>query len=363
MTLSFTHDTLGQRVVLEAGKVAENVVADVRERQCSKVFLIADGSALAVGDLLQAEGLPVARRWDEVIQHVPTELAERARKAASEAGADCVVSVGGGSATGLAKAIALTSGVPIVAVPTTYAGSEATAMWGLTDDATKRTGTDPVVLPATVVYDPELLVSLPGDLAVASGLNALAHAVDALWAPKADPIATALALEGSRGLALGLPKVAADGRDVDGVAQTLYGAYLAAVSFATTGSGLHHKICHVLGGTFNLPHAPTHAVVLPYVLAFNESSVPELADRLAAVLVEGGSASGVSATEALERLRERTDAPRDLAAVGFTRDGIPDAVRRIVDAAPSSNPRPATPENMTQLLEAALTGADPRSIA
>lgn len=356
MTLAFTHDTMAQKVVLDAGRMAEHVVAAVADLGCSRVFLVADAFAADVADRLVAAGLPLASRWDEVVQHVPVELAERARTAAFDVDADCVVTIGGGSATGLGKAIALTSDIPVVAVPTTYAGSEATAMWGLTSEAHKETGIDAVVLPRVVVYDPELLTGLPSGLAVSSGLNALAHAVDALWAPKADPIATALALEGSRALASGLPKVAVDGTDLDGIAETLYGAYLAAVAFATTGSGLHHKICHVLGGTFNLPHADAHAIVLPYVLAFNAPEVPELAGRLAEALGGGGSAS-----EALERLRSSTGAPRALKDIGMPEDGIPDAVARVLAVAPASNPREVTEENMTSLLTAAWAGTDPRS--
>lgn len=358
MSLMFTHDTLGQRVVLDAGGVVARVVAEVAGLGCSRVFLVADAFAAGTADGLVTGGLPVVARWDEVVQHVPVELAGRARVAVSAADADCVVTIGGGSATGLGKAIALSHGLPVVAVPTTYAGSEATAMWGLTDEAHKETGIDPVVLPKVVVYDPELLTGLPAGLAVASGLNALAHGVDALWAPKADPIATALALEGARGLALGLPKVAADGADVAGIAETLYGAYLAAVAFATTGSGLHHKICHVLGGTFNLPHADTHAIVLPYVVAFNEGSVPQVAGRLADAL--GG---GASASEALAGLYARVGAPSALSEIGMPEDGIADAVARVLAVVPASNPRVVDEENLTRLLRGAWAGENPRSVS
>jgi hypothetical protein len=155
-------------------------------------------------------------------------------------------------------------------VPTTYAGSEATNVWGLTGPAGKRTGSDDRVLPETVVYDPDLVASLPPELAAASGLNAVAHCVDALWGPHCDPIDEALAGEGLRalndGLRAGIP------------ARIQYGCYLAAVAFASAGSGLHHRICHVLGGRFGLPHAATHAIVLPYVVAYNAVAAPDAAD-------------------------------------------------------------------------------------
>jgi maleylacetate reductase len=296
------------------------------------------------------------------------ETADKARKAASDAGIDLIVCVGGGSTTGLAKAVALTTGIPIVAVPTTYAGSEATNVWGLTENATKTTGVDDRVLPAAVVYDAELTLSLPVPLSVSSGLNALAHCVDSLWAPRADPINQAIAAEGIRALAAGLPRIAADPSGIAGRETALYGAYLAAVSFASAGSGLHHKICHVLGGTFNLPHAETHATVLPYVLALNGPAAPHAAERLAAALRAGipgaparepGTEPAEEALVLLNNLRRTLGAPRALGDYGFSAAGIPEAVERILKVVPASNPAAATEENISALLRAALFGDEP----
>jgi maleylacetate reductase len=206
VALSFTHETLGQRVLFGRGRAREHLHAEVDRLGAARVMLIASDRDPAVDDV--AAGLPVAVRWREVRQHVPVENAERARAAA--AGADVLVAVGGGSAIGLAKAVALTGRLPILAVPTTYAGSEGTNVWGLTRDGVKTTGVDPAVLPVSVIYDAALSASMPVDLSVASGLNALAHCVDSLWAPHADPIDTALALEGARALAAGLPAVVDD---------------------------------------------------------------------------------------------------------------------------------------------------------
>lgn len=258
--------------------------------------------------------------------------------------------MGGGSATGLGKAVALTTGLPVVAVPTTYAGSEATNVWGLTESGTKTTGVDDKVLPRSIVYDAELLTSLPADMSVASGLNALAHCVDSMWGPRADPIDQALAGEGIRALAAGLPVVAADGGAIEGIEQTLYGAYLAAAAFASAGSGLHHKICHVLGGMFDLPHAQTHAVVLPHVLAFNAPSAPEAERRIAAAF---GTATAV---EGLAALRAEVGAPRALKDYGMPEEGITKAVAPIMAALPAGNPAPVTEENLTALLRAAWEG-------
>jgi alcohol dehydrogenase class IV len=248
----------------------------------------------------------------------------------------------------------MTTGLPVIAVPTTYSGSEATTVWGLTENGRKTTGTDSLVLPRTVVYDASLTLSLPVDMSVASGLNALAHCVDALWAPKADPINAALATEGIRALVAGLPKVAADPRDVAGREEALYASYVAAVSFASAGSALHHKICHVLGGKYNLPHAQTHATVLPYVLAFNGP-----ADRKASARIAGafGCDDGL---DGLQRLRAVLNAPRALADYGFAEGDIPAAAEAILPAVPPSNPRPVTAADLETLLHAAWSGADPR---
>ncbi len=359
MPLSFVHETLGQRVLLEHGAAHRNLAAEVERLGAARVMVICAEPEAAVADRLCAE-LPVALRWDEVKQHVPVENAERARAAAIEARADVLVSVGGGSTTGLAKAVALTLGLPIVAVPTTYAGSEATNVWGMTEGGVKTTGVDARVLPVSVVYDSQLTLTLPVALSVASGLNGLAHCVDSLWAPRADPINEAIALEGARALAEGLPAVVKDPTDAEGRDQCLYGAYLAAVAFASAGSGMHHKICHVLGGAYDLPHAQTHATVLPHVLAFNAPNATRQTTRLAGALGVAGPDGGPrAAVEALNALRARLDAPSALRDYGMREQDIPDAVTRLLGVVPPTNPTPVTPENLTALLRAAWAGNQP----
>ncbi|MFI7482046.1 maleylacetate reductase [Kocuria sp. M1R5S2] len=359
--MRFAHETLGQRVLFGTGAAGEHVAAEIERLGAARPMVVAAEPERALAETATAGATPVLW-WGEVAQHVPVEVAEGARAAAAEHAVDVIVSVGGGSTTGLAKAVALTTGLPIIAVPTTYAGSEATNVWGLTEDRTKTTGVDPRVLPTAVVYDAQLSRTLPVELSVASGLNGLAHCVDSLWAPKADPINQAMALEGARALNLALRGIVADPQDLDAREQALYGCYLAAVAFASAGSGLHHKICHVLGGTFDLPHAPTHATVLPYVLALNAPGVPELAARLAAALGHipaDGQDPAVAAVYALNVLRETVDAPARLSDHGFTAAGIPEAVDRILDAAPASNPVPVSGAGVERLLTDALTGATP----
>jgi maleylacetate reductase len=355
MTLAFDHVTLGQRVHFGAGRAAEAVAAEVERLGAQRVMLIAGQAEAAVADAVTAR-IAVAARFDEVVQHVPVELAEKARSAAIAVQADLLVSVGGGSTTGFAKAIALTTGIPIVAVPTTYAGSEATPVWGLTEESRKTTGIDLRVLPVTVVYDPDLTMSLPVDLSVASGLNGIAHCVDSMWAPAADPINSALAVEGTRAIAAGLRAIVADPQDAEGRAAALYGAYLSAVAFASAGSGMHHKICHVLGGTFDLPHAPTHAVVLPYVTAYNSPAASEAARRIGEALGNG------DALEGLELLRRETGAPTSLKDLGMPGDGIELAAELALAAIPESNPRAVTKQSLVRLLHAAWAGQPARDL-
>jgi maleylacetate reductase len=348
---SFTHVTLGQRVLFGSGRSAENVRAEVERLGARAVMVIAAPSETGIADAVTA-GIDVALRHGDVTMHVPVASAEKARAAAAEHAVDLLLSIGGGSTTGLAKAVALTSGLPIVAVPTTYAGSEATDVWGLTDSAGKTTGSDQRVLPVSVVYDAAHTLSLPVDLSVASGLNALAHCVDSMWAPRADPINAALAGEGIRALAVALPAIARDPLGVEGRERALYGAYLSAVAFASAGSGLHHKICHVLGGAYNLPHAQTHAAVLPHVLRFNGPAVPKAEARMATAF------GARSAGEGLERLCTELSARWTLKDLGLGQAELDTAAELVMPVVPPSNPRPVTVHDLVELLRAAWAGND-----
>jgi maleylacetate reductase len=272
MVKPFVHVSLPGRVVLAPGALYR-VPDQIDLITDGGVLLIAGGSSQAAGDRVQERlGDRVVARLTEVRQHVPGELADRARARAAQA--QVLVSIGGGSAIGLAKAIALTTGHPILAVPTTYAGSEMTPVWGLTSQGEKRTGTDLRVLPRTVVYDPELSRHLPLDVTVPSVANAMAHCVEAVWTRRANPITELTAVEGARTLADGLAEVRKDISSMVARSNLLYGACLAGSALATAGTGLHHKICHVLGGRYDLPHARAHAAVLPHVAAFNAAATP-----------------------------------------------------------------------------------------
>lgn len=349
---AFSHQTWAQHVVFGPGAARTELGAETASLAGSRLLLVATRAEAPLAEKLSA-ALPVAESFLDVRPHVPGDVADAAVAAARASSADLVLSIGGGSTTGTAKAVALETGLPILAVPTTYAGSEATPVWGRTEAGRKTTGTDPVVLPRTVVYDAELSVTLPLALSIASGLNALAHCVDSLWAPRANPILDASATEGIRALAEALRAVLADPADVAARGGCLYGAYLSAVTFAGAGSGLHHKICHVLGGSFDLPHAETHAVVLPHVLAFNAEAAREAADRVAAALGTDAAVAGLVA------LYDDLGAPRSLRDLGMPEEGLDTATRLVVESAPPGNPREVTAEAVAGLLRRAWAGETP----
>lgn len=350
MGISFDHTTLGQRVLFGSGAALDNTISAIEGLGAKRVLLIADAFAQELSDRIAALA-PVTERIHDIVQHVPAEDARAAVSVAVESGIDAVVTIGGGSSTGLAKIVARDTGLPIIAVPTTFAGSEATNVWGITEAGRKTTGADDKVLPRVVVYDALLMASMPGALAVSSGLNAVAHAVDGFWAPRADPINRALGTEGLRALFPGLRSLHANPESLEAREQTLYGAYLAAVAFASAGSGMHHKICHALGGTYNLPHAETHSVVIGYVAAFNAPAAPDASRRVTEAL-ENGETPGAG----LYGFRRAIGAPLSLSDLGFDESDIPEAARIILPSIPASNPRPVTEADLQALLRAAWSG-------
>jgi alcohol dehydrogenase class IV len=264
------------------------------------------------------------------------------------------VAIGGGSTVGLGKAIALESGLPILAIPTTYAGSEMTPIYGLTENGLKRTGKDPRVLPRTVIYDPALTLGLPVGLSVVSGINAIAHAAEGLYAVDGNPVCDLMAAEGIAALGRALPGIHADPGDLQARRDALYGAWLCGTVLGSVGMALHHKLCHTLGGSFNLPHAETHTVVLPHALAYNAEAAPQ---AMAAISRALGDASGY-APAAVQRLARALGAPTSLKAIGMPADGL-DRAADLAAKTPYPNPRPLDRAALRALLQRAYDGADP----
>ncbi|NDV07673.1 maleylacetate reductase [Rhodococcus sp. IEGM 248] len=340
------------RVVYGWGRFAE--LADEADLLgARRVMLIVTKSAADHG---AATAIKLGPRWaltfDDVRVHVPSTLAAAAAVAASSAAADLLVSIGGGSATGLAKAVAARTGLPIMAVPTTYAGSEMTPLWGETSSGAKRVVRDVSVLPRTVIYDPELSVSLPAQLSAASGMNAVAHCVESIYAPGANSADTAHALSALTALSVSLPRVVVHPDDKRARDDAMYGCHLAGIVLANAGTSLHHKVCHLLGGLYDLPHAELHAAVLPHAVAEVRAVVPDKIREISTVLQNEDSAA------ALFDLGQELSLTMALEELGMSRSDIPDAAIACVDATHGSE-LPLTLDSATRLLTGAVLGTEP----
>lgn len=355
---AFVYEALPMRVVFGAGSSAR-VGEELDGLGLERVLVLCAPEQVETAEAVAASlGARCAGVYPGARMHVPVASVDEAVATARALGADGCVAVGGGSATGLGKGIALRHGLPVVAVPTTYAGSEMTPIWGLTTDGAKTTGRDRAVLPRAVIYDPDLTMSLPVGLSVSSGLNAMAHAVEGLWAPDRSPIVSLLAAEGIRLLAAALPVVVDSPHDPDARSDALRGAWLCGAVLGATTMSLHHKVCHVLGGTFDLPHAETHAVLLPHVLAFNGPAAPDAAAAVATAL--GVPVEGVAPS--LWELARRLGAPLSLASLGLPADAVDDVVRLVL-AVPYANPRPVEAAALATMLREAQVGHPPVAVS
>ncbi|MER6788999.1 maleylacetate reductase [Streptomyces sp. NPDC000658] len=351
--LAFTYQALPMRVVMGV-RALDRLADEIDRAGLERIMVVCSPGQLGLAETVAGRvGARVADIHPHARMHVPAASAAEAGRRAAEVNADGCLAVGGGSAIGLGKIVALRHGLPVVAVPTTYAGSEMTPVWGLTENGVKRTGRDPRVLPVSVLYDPELTVSLPAAVSATSGMNAIAHAVEALYAPDTSPIIGLMAEEGVRALADVLPDVVADGADLDARSRAQYGAWLCGACLGATTMSLHHKLCHALGGALDLPHAPTHTVVLPHALAYNQDAAPGAAAAL-------GRALGAAADPAtrLWDLAGLLGAPRSLRELGMSEDDI-DRIVETTLAAPYANPREVTAEGLGRLLHAAWSGQPP----
>ncbi len=344
--MTIVHETLMRRIVFGAGSV-HSLTTELERLGWRRPLVIAGRSHAGYAQRLVAE-LGAGAALIGVRVHVPVAMADAAREQARALGADCLVAIGGGSAVGLAKAVALTEGLPIAAVPTTYAGSELTIVWGMTEEGRKTTGRAPGIAPRLVVYDPELTYDLPAEITGASGMNAVAHCVEALWSPAATPLTDIAAREGLRLLAAGIPAAQQRPRDADARATALTGAWLAGEAFAT-GGALHHKLCHILGGMLDLPHAQLHAILLPYTTAFLIPAAPGAARGIAQALDADDPAAAIA------ELCRRAGIPAALATLGVTEA---DALRVAAEAAPElpDLPRRPTEAQLADLLRRAVRG-------
>jgi maleylacetate reductase len=349
---SFTYDALPGRVVFGVGSL-DRLPDELDLLAVSRVLLVADPSTGPVAESLRRRlGDRSVGVYSDVQQHVPVDAAANAVAAAMTAGADAVVTIGGGTTTGFGKAIALETGIVAIAIPTTYAGSEMTPIYGLTSDGEKRVGVDMRVLPKTVIYDPVLTVSLPPSVTGPSGVNAIAHCVEALYSKNANPITSLMAEEGIRALRSGIAGAVSDPSDLEARTEAMYGAYLAGAALAVVGMAIHHRICHVLGGTFGLGHGEVNAVILPQVVAFNQPAVPDVMGRIARAIGADDAADGVF------DFVVSVGAPSSLEGLGMDEADLDRAAELIADP-PASNPRSASVSDVRGILDNAFHGRRP----
>ncbi|OGB03066.1 MAG: maleylacetate reductase [Burkholderiales bacterium RIFCSPHIGHO2_12_FULL_61_11] len=350
---NFVYTSQPARVVFGVGSLSQ-LAREIDALGSSKALILSTpeqrASAERVADLLGARAAGI---FDRAVMHVPIETAREARDLARKLGADCAVAIGGGSTTGLGKAIALDSGLPILAIPTTYAGSEMTPIYGITEAGMKKTGKDPRVLPRTVIYDPELTFSLPVAMSVTSGINAIAHAAEGLYASDSNPIMDLMAEEGIAALGRALPAIKKRADDVDARSDALYGAWLCGTVLGNVGVALHHKLCHTLGGSFNLPHAETHTIVLPHALAYNAAAAPQAMQRIARAL------KGQSGPQAVFDLAKNNGVAVALKDIGMKQADL-DKACDIALQNQYPNPRPLERQAIRQLLQDAFDGVRPR---
>jgi maleylacetate reductase len=346
MLPSFTHDAPAQRVVFGAGAIARIADEAARLGIARALVIATPGSGARLGArVAELLGSRSAGVHAEAVIHVPRAVAEAGLAAARLTKADGLIAAGGGSAIGLAKIIARDTGLPIVALPTTYSGSEATPIWGTSEGERKTTGRDTKVLPRTVIYDPGLTLGLPAAVTAASAMNAIAHCVEGLWVAERTPVTVAYATEAMRRFGAHLPRAVQNGADLDARAECLIGAWLAG-TVLTGGTGLHHKLAHVLGG-YGLPHAETHAIILPHVTRFNLANAADARARLADALGDADPAGAIAA------MVTGFPIPQRLRDVGFDDAKLDDAAGQVAALA-IKEPRPVSAADARAILEAAL---------
>lgn len=303
-------------------------------------------------EVAAALGDACAGTFDGAVMHTPVDVTETALAVVRDLGVDGTVAIGGGSTTGLGKAIALRTDLPQIVLPTTYAGSEMTPILGETQGGRKTTQRSLKILPETVIYDVDLTTSLPAGLSGTSGINAIAHAVEALYAEEANPVISLMAEDGIAALARSLPRIARDPSDRDARSDALYGAWLCGTCLGSVGMALHHKLCHVLGGTFDLPHAETHTIILPHAAAYNTRATRDAMRRTAKAL------GATDAAAALYDLAGAVGAKRALRDIGMPEDGIEKAADQAM-ANPYFNPRPLERNAIRDLIARAWAGDAP----
>jgi maleylacetate reductase len=350
---TFQYTSLPARVLFGFGTIAK-VGDEMISLGCKRAFVLSDPhhATGAAARLMQVLGELGVELSTDAVMHTPADVTARVMEKLAASNADCLVALGGGSTIGLAKALALRTDLPQIVLPTTYAGSEATPILGETRDGQKSTIRSLKVLPEVIVYDVELTYGLPPAISLVSGINAIAHAVEALYAKDGNPVTASLAEQGIAALGRALPAITSDPADRNARADALFGAWVCGACLGTVGMSLHHKLCHVLGGSFGLPHAETHTVILPHAVAYNAPAAPTAIGRVARAL------GADSAAQALFDLAAMNGAPTSLREIGMRESDLDEAAAVAV-ASPYWNPRPVERDAIRAMLDDAYNGRRP----
>jgi len=352
---SFVYNALPSRVIFGSGTISR-LKSEIEQAGCNRALLLSTPEqAETLAPIAASLGSLAAGTFTQAAMHTPTDVTERALNKVQECGADCTISFGGGSSTGLGKAIALRTDLTQIVVPTTYAGSEVTPIIGETKNGVKVTQRTLKVLPEVVIYDVDFTLSLPQRLTVTSGTNAIAHAVEALYAEDRNPVISMMAEQAIAAMGRALPAIVNDPTNLDARSEALYGAWLCGVCLGSVGMALHHKLCHVIGGAFDLPHADTHTVILPYAMAYNAKAAPDADAAVARAL------GGQDGTSALTALAARLGSPRSLKSLGMPESGIDRAADLAVQN-PYWNPKPIERGAVRALIAAAWAGEAPKPL-
>jgi len=350
--MEFEFAALPWRIIFGAGAL-RRLPDELDCRSLTRVLVLSTPEQRHHADAVAALiGARCSGIFDQAVMHVPTTTVADAQALASSLDVNCTVSIGGGSTTGLGKALALKSGLANIAIPTTYAGSEMTNVWGMTEAGRKTTGRDNKVVPEFAIYDPELTLDLPAAISGPSGINAMAQAVVNVTAASPNPIISALAVDGIRALAGSLPTVVAEPHNIEARTEALYGACLAGAALGVGITNLHHRLCHTLGGSFNTPHADTHAILLAYSVAYNSAAVPDATRRVAEAMGVPDAAQGIY--DLLHRVSEKTN----LQHLGLSEADLAAAADIAIET-PCNNPAEVTGEGVAELLLDAYHGRRP----
>jgi len=353
---SFIHNSLPARVIFGNGSI--QLLGDEITKLGAKspLFCCTPGRENESKFLIESLNLVNAKLCPIAEQYIPLPMVKEGRRLAKKHRADCAVSYGGGTAVGLAKAIALEQEIPVISVVTTFSGSETTDLQAILTDGLRVGYKSEWILPKIIIYDPEAAMGVPVEILIPSGVNAIAHGVESCYSQGATPVNNLIAGEGISAMASALKRISSGEDNSNARGDGLYGAWLCGTSLGSAGVALHHKFAHVLGSTFALEHSMVHTAALPYSVAYTAPGAPEAMKHISAAL----GSNGTPAATALYELNKEIGAPTSLKEIGMPLEGIEKAARMIAEN-PYPNPVPVKYDLIFSMIEDAWHGRPPRT--